>query len=931
MKRFVLCISLLMALFTGKAQAEHITLTVGIYDNPPQVFQDADGSPRGIYVDLIREIGRLEGWKIEFVWGTWADHLAALSLGKLDLITTIAYDVGRDAYVDYSQEPVVMVWGQIYQQPSLAFRNILDLEGQRIAVMRNGLFGIRLEELCNKFQVGCKLIPLPSYREAMKAVSEGHAEAAAIASLFGYAFEHEFQVSRSTIIYEPFGLRFAAPEGAHADILTAIDTRLQAWKQNNNSFYFRTLAYYSGGGVSTKWHFPEWLSWLLVSGGGALLLFGLWSFSLRAQVSARTKDLETSRERFRQLVDIIPHGIQEIDREGTILFANAAECRLRGFGDKEIIGRSIYDFIADPREREKTRADIQWLLAEQPEPTPYFSQIRTKDGREIDLQIDWTFKHGPDGLPEGFISVLTDITDRKRSEAALLKSKAYVRTLFDSSPIGLALIDMKGGLVEFNPAFARILGRSEEEVKRLSFWEITPKKYQKQEQSQLELLEREGYYGPYEKEYLHRDGHLVPVRLSGRTLEVEGKTHILSSVEDISQQREMEFARNAQSRSEAANKAKSTFLATMSHEIRTPLNSILGMGELLTDTDLTDTQAWFVKNLNNSGEQLLALIDDILDLSKIEADQLTLERTVFNLLELINDTLKHFTFAALDKGLTLKHHVDDNTPEWVEGDPTRIRQVFLNLIGNAIKFTQAGFVDLRIKPESGAIISFAVTDSGPGIPKEKQTEIFQPFTQADASTTRRYGGSGLGLTICRRLVDRMGGEIILQSEVDKGSTFTFSIPLLQFDKEALPREKEKAKSILSQEEMGRPVQEIHILLVEDTEENRMVIQSYLKKEACRIDVAVNGAEAVEKFKNGRFDLVLMDIQMPIMDGYEATRRIRTWEAESKIDPTPIIALTAHALVEESEQIKAAGCDLHLTKPIRKARLLKVLQALPLRR
>lgn len=300
MKPFFLWFLLSLALFAGPTRADEPTLTVGIYDNPPQVFQDAEGSPRGIYVDLIREIARLEGWRITFVWGTWAKHLDALKRGKLDLITTIAYDAGRDRYVDYSQEPVVTLWGQIYQKPGLSLRNILDLEGKRIAVMKNGLFGIRLGELCNKFQVGCVIIPVPGYRDAMQAISEGRAEAAAINSLFGYAFEHEFKVTRSAIIYEPFGLRFAAPEGAHAGILTAIDARLKAWKRDNNSFYFRTLAHYAGGHVSSGWRFPPWLIWLLVAGGGALLLFFLWSLSLRIQVAARTREVE---ERTHQLTE----------------------------------------------------------------------------------------------------------------------------------------------------------------------------------------------------------------------------------------------------------------------------------------------------------------------------------------------------------------------------------------------------------------------------------------------------------------------------------------------------------------------------------------------------------------------------------------------------------------------------------------------------
>jgi PAS domain S-box-containing protein len=806
MKRSLLWLPILIMLFSGQAQAEKPALTVGIYDNPPQVFQDAEGTPHGIYVDLISEIASLEGWNIKFVWGDWAKHLEALKHGKLDLITTIAYDADRDRYIDYSQEPVVMVWGQIYQQPSLALHNILDLEGKRIAVMQNGLFGIRLEELCIKFMVECKIVPVAGYREAMQAVSEGRVEAAAINSLFGYAFEHEFNVARSTIIYEPFGLRFATPEGVNANILAAIDTHLQAWRKDNNSFYFQTLTHYAGGMMPVTRQIPQELIWLLSMAGIAIFLFLLWSISLRTKVASRTKDLVESQN-------------------------------------------------------------------------------------------------------------------------ALRKSEAYIRSLFKHTPIGLALCDMQGELVEINPAYASILGRSEEETKKLTYWEITPEQYKEQEQAQLNLLERDRHYGPYEKEYKHRDGHLVPVRLSGRILEIDGKPHIWSSIEDISQQREIEQARIAQHQADSANKAKSAFLATMSHEIRTPLNSILGMGEILEDTELTETQKHLLNNLKNSGKQLLAIINDILDLSKIEAGQLTLERTAFDLKLLIDETMQIFAFSALNKSIKLKTVIEDGVPNWVQGDPTRTRQLLLNLIGNAIKFSQDGQVTVSVNAGSNECISFAITDTGPGIPKEKQDEIFQPFTQADTSTTRRHGGSGLGLSICQHLTDLMGGKIKLHSEIGQGSTFTLTIPLPESATPKTPSKSGGMDKRSPKEDYTASLQGLNILLVEDVEENQLVIKGYLRNEQCQIDIATNGLEAVEKFQNCHFDLVLMDIQMPIMDGTEATKRIRSWETETKAKPTPIIALTAHALPEESEQTTDAGCNLYLTKPVRKKVLIAALHDL----
>ncbi|MEG3640812.1 hybrid sensor histidine kinase/response regulator [Magnetococcus sp. PR-3] len=427
---------------------------------------------------------------------------------------------------------------------------------------------------------------------------------------------------------------------------------------------------------------------------------------------------------------------------------------------------------------------------------------------------------------------------------------------------------------------------------------------------------------------LRANGQSFPIEISISFFGGEEHQFFSAVVRDVSQRKAIEAQlRQAKQASESANRAKSTFLATMSHEIRTPLNTILGMGQLLEETELSEMQQWCVNILGNSGKTLLTLINDILDLSKIEEGQLSLEYTSFDLPKLLSETLELFAYTALEKGIELRHRFDDTLPQWVMGDPTRLRQVLLNLLGNAVKFTKQGHVQFSVRVQKDHTLYFAILDTGPGIPEERQQEIFCPFTQADSSTTRKHGGSGLGLTICRRLIELMKGQIQLTSELNKGSTFSFYLRLdpASPDQIPLPKPKIEAHDKLS-EQINQNA--LTILVVDDSDDNRILIEAFLKKSPYRLIMASNGLEALQQFKKQKFDLVLTDIQMPVMDGHESIRLMRSWEAsQNNQSRTPIVALTAHVMKEEAEQIRHVGGDLHLSKPIQKSRLLEVIQDL----
>ncbi len=360
------------------------------------------------------------------------------------------------------------------------------------------------------------------------------------------------------------------------------------------------------------------------------------------------------------------------------------------------------------------------------------------------------------------------------------------------------------------------------------------------------------------------------------------------------------------------SRTKSSFLANMSHEIRTPLNGILGMAGLLPRTGLNEEQRDYVEVILQSGESLLALINDILDLSKIEAGRLEIERTNFHLRELVSNTLKVVRYNAVHKGLELKVHIDEHANDCLVGDPLRLRQILLNLIGNAIKFTEKGSVSLRVSRSAdrsvggaSSRLTFEVRDTGVGIPEANRRLLFKPFNQGDASTTRKFGGTGLGLSISRELVALMGGEIGVTSEEGQGSCFFFTC---EFD-HGVP---DAVGDQRASHDFGANARKI--LVVEDNVVNQKVISAMLTKMDHKFTIAGNGVEALRALANDTFDLILMDCHMPEMDGYEATRRIRA-SADEKIRTIPIVATTANAIQGEQEKCFAAGMDDYVSKPI----------------
>ncbi len=551
--------------------------------------------------------------------------------------------------------------------------------------------------------------------------------------------------------------------------------------------------------------------------------------------------------------------------------------------------------------------------------------IETGVGWEGDLRVVWPngeerilfgrseVDFDEDGKPTVVRGTRQDVTELRRDEARLRAAEEQFRLAFENAPIGVAIVAPNGRFLRVNPALCAIVGYPPDELLERSFQDIThPDDVAADVLYVREMLDGTRATFEMQKRYLRRDGSQVWVQLNASLVRADDgrPMHFISQIQDITARRENEeHLRNSENRAQLASKMKSQFLANMSHEIRTPMNGVLGMAELLADSPLNDAQRGHVEGLRAAADSLLVILNDILDLSKIEAGKVDIEVADFDLGKVVRETISLFAVTAQTKGIDLHSEMTVND-EVVRGDAARLRQVLANLVGNAVKFTERGRVVLRVARD-GDCIRFDVIDSGIGIPLEAQSRLMKPFEQGDSSTTRRFGGTGLGLAISRDLIELMGGDISFMSEPGVGTTFTILVSLPAVDRviEApAPVEPPVVTAVLDAEQR-------RALLAEDNQVNQFVARAMLERLGWHVTVVENGQEALDTLAIDDFDVVILDCQMPVLDGYSAARAIRALDGpKAKL---PIVAMTASALEEDRQRCFDAGMDEFIAKPITK--------------
>lgn len=500
------------------------------------------------------------------------------------------------------------------------------------------------------------------------------------------------------------------------------------------------------------------------------------------------------------------------------------------------------------------------------------------------------------------------LVDATSYERAYLQEKQKFEQFVDLAPVGIAINRIEDGAFEFvNQEFSRFTGYEVDELNQMDYWELTPHKYEAQEAEQLTKIEETGGYGPYKKEYIHKQGHTYPVLLFGIKIEgPDGKTHIWSVVQDISEQQKAEnLLRTAMQKAEDANDAKSRFLSNMSHEIRTPMNGILGTLQLIRKDAVNEQDNRLITHAINSANVLLRLINDILDYSKIESNQLAIESIDFSLERMTESIMSDMLPIAISKEIFLNVELDKNVAKMWVGDPLRFQQIMVNLVSNALKFTTKGGVTVRFKEAKLGQVSgleINITDTGIGMSQETLGSLFERFSQADSSITREYGGTGLGMSITHNLISLMGGNIKVASSEGKGTKFVVILPLQQSDRQENKEIEEVVYDIPN-------LQGKRILLAEDNVINQEIVTSMLDKTHSELFIAENGKIAVDMFHDVQPDLVLMDIQMPVMDGKQAYMLIR--QANKNV---PIIAITANVMSQDVEEYQSLGFTGYLGKP-----------------
>jgi len=899
-------------------------------DFPPQYFTSESGVPSGFAIDVMDRVAAVAGMEVRYVvLDTWADVFKAVINERADAIPNIGITARRFSFLDFTP-PVETFPVRIFvRKDTTGIHELADLAGLTVGVMRTNI-GFRILS-------GRKEVELSFARDQAELLFKllaGHVDAIVypapvimhVARAMGVDQRIKAAGAPVREVKRAIGVakgRVALLEKLSASVKKVVNS--DEYKNIYVKWYGRPQEFWSGPRMAA------------VMGGVlffVLFLAGVWRYALLKRTNrllARSmaerihaeRALGKSEKRFRSLVENLNEGIWQVDTEGITTYANPCMCEMLGYTEKEMLGRHVFHFMskqaAEFVEGKLKRRELG--ISEQ-----YDLEFLTRDGSQINTRVTGGPLFDVEGVHVGSLAGIMDVTVSRLALEELEKSQQSLAEAQAMVGLGSWECDIATGDLVWSDELYHIFGLdplSFEPTYHAFLACIHPDDRATVAEAVINTLKTLELYS-VDHRIIRPDGGERTLLERGRAICKDGRpVRIIGTALDITERKRIEVElRKSRDEAEAANKVKNEFLANMSHEIRTPLNGLLGMLQLLQNTPMNDEQSELADIAINSGRHLVTLLSDILDISSIEAGNVELKPGAFHMREIIHTVQEIFQDTARGKSIAFKCTVDANVPEQLVGDGGRLRQVLFNLVGNAVKFTETGEISVEVGVLSDDGDSLfrrlfvEVSDTGIGIPHDKLDYIFAPFTQVDSSHTRRYGGTGLGLSIVRKLVLLMGGSLTVDSMEGSGTTVCFTAKVeLVFSEEA-------GQGI---EHLNGDMPSYRVLLAEDDRINRITATRFLQKLGHDVVAVENGWLAVEALRHGDFDLVLMDIQMPEMNGLEATTAIRQNVELGDKAQVPIVALTAHTMAGDRDKCFAAGMNDYLSKPVEVPALAEMLE------
>ena len=897
-------------------------ITVVADDNyPPYIFRDEAGKLQGLLVDEWRLWEEQTGVAVALVGMDWGKAQEYLLAGKADVIDTIFQTPQREPFYDFTK-PYARLDVPVFARHDLG--GITDL-----ASLRGFVVGVKAGDASiGTLRDGgvTSFREYDSYEEVIRAARRGEVNVfcvdrpPALYYLYKLGLERQFRLCFTL----GSGEFHRAVRKGRRDVLRLVEDGFAAIPAARLSALENK---WLGSPLEAVASLRPLLLALAGAGGVVLILAG-FTLVLRRTVRRQTARLgelleavRRSEERWSFALEGAQDGVWDWDMVTGRVFYSPRWKEMLGYAEADV-GNGIEDWDSrvHPEDRDRVYADLgRHLRGEVPF---YQSEFRI---RRKDEGFHWVLARGKvmardeAGKPLRIIGTHTDLSSRKQAEAALAQSEDRYRQLFEMESDAIVLVDnVEGRILEANPAACQLYGYTRAQLLGLRNVDLSA------EPDRTRTATRGGVELVPIRWHRKRDGRIFPVEITGRHFEWQGRAVHIAAIRDISARLDMERKLlDAKEAAEAANRAKGEFLANVSHELRTPLNGVLAMLQLLDAMPLEPDRKELVTTALESGRGLLNIINDILTFARIEAGRLDIHREPADLRAILGSLQRAFKYEAASRGLELAAQVDASVPRVLLADPGRLRQVLFNLMGNALKFTEKGRVevDARVLPYCPArgevCLLVSVADTGIGIPENMLAAVFEPFTQADGSLTRRRQGAGIGLGIVRSLVRLMAGTLAVESAVGEGTTVYFTIPC---GVGAAAAAGDSAAGPAPAPDFSG----LRVLLAEDDRVNRFAATRFLQGLGCTVTAAANGRHALELLEQGDYDLVIADIQMPEMDGLALARTVRTSASLGVKTRVPILAMTAHAMPGDREEFLAAGMSGYIAKPVELSELVKAM-------